>query len=117
MAVLRRNRSEQLVKTNTLSQQTLGDDRAGERQASAGLASAGLKAGGEAGVSSAKAQVVDAGAAVDAAQATISSSTPRWTMPADRCATARVRALVATEGEVVSSGGRVLNLVVWAMST
>lgn len=112
-AVLRRNRSEQLVKTNTLSQQTLDDDRAGERQASAGLASAQASvAAAEAGVSSAKAQVVDAGAAVDAAQATIdsvNSSLDDATLKSPR--DGRVQYLVAQEGEVVSSGGRVLNLV------
>lgn len=111
-AVLRLNRSEQLVKSNTLSQQTLDDDRAGERQARAGLASAQASvAAAEAGVGSARAQVVDAGAAVDAAQAQIDSvvsSLDDATLQSPR--DGRVQYLVAQEGEVVAAGGRVLNL-------
>ncbi|WP_428336299.1 HlyD family secretion protein [Paenirhodobacter sp.] len=112
-AVLRLNRSEQLVKNSTLSQQTLDDDRASERQARAGLASAQASvAAAEAGLSSAKAQVVDAEAAVDAAQATIDSvvsSLDDATLESPR--DGRVQYLVAQEGEVVAAGGRVLNLV------
>lgn len=106
-------RSERLAKTSTLSLQALDDDRARDRQARAGVASAeASQAASVAGVSSAKAQVVDAEAAVEAAKASISaiqSSIDDATLKATR--DGRIQYLVAQEGEIVASGGRILNLV------
>lgn len=106
-------RSEQLVKTNAISQQVLDDDRARERQAKAGVASAeATQAVSVAGISSARAQVVDAEAAVEAARAAIDaiqSSLDDATLKAPR--DGRIQYLIAQEGEIVASGGRILNLV------
>ncbi len=112
-AETRRNRSEQLLKSNTVSQQVLDDDRAKYQAAVATVAAArAQQAAAEAGVGSAKAQVIDAKAAVEAADAAIESidadlddsilRSPR---------TGRVQYRVAQPGEVLSAGGRVLNLV------
>lgn len=69
-------RSEQLVKTNAVSQQVLDDDRAKDREAKAGVAAAEAShAAALAGITSAQAQVVDAEAAIDAAKASINSIT------------------------------------------
>lgn len=106
-------RSEQLIKTNAVSQQVLDDDRARDRQAKAGLASAeASRAAAVAGVSSAQAQVVDAEAAVEAARAAIDSITASiddatLTSPRD----GRIQYRIAHEGEIVASGGRILSLV------
>lgn len=112
-AAQRLARSEQLVKTNVVSQQSLDDDRASDRQAKAGLASAqATVAATEAGISSARANVVDAEAAVDAARAEIdvvAKSLEDATLKSPR--DGRVQYRVAQEGEIVSSGGRILNLV------
>lgn len=106
-------RSEQLITTNAVSQQVLDDDRANTQGAKAAVAAAKAQlAASEAAVSAANAQVVDAGAAVDAARAVIESisadindsmlKSPR---------NGRVQYRVAQPGEVLSAGGRVLNLV------
>ncbi|MCA0424731.1 MAG: HlyD family efflux transporter periplasmic adaptor subunit [Proteobacteria bacterium] len=112
-AAQRLARSEQLVKTNAISQQVLDDDRARDRQARAGVASAeAAQAASEAGISSAKAQVVDAEAAVEAAKASIDaiqSSIDDATLKATR--DGRIQYLIAQEGEIVGSGGRILSLV------
>ena len=112
-ATRRLARSERLAGTNTVSQQVLDDDRASERQSRAGVASAEAShAAALAGISSAQAQVVDAEAAVEAAKASIDaiqSSIYDATLIATR--DGRVQYLVAQEGEVVASGGRILNLV------
>ncbi|MDF3607483.1 efflux RND transporter periplasmic adaptor subunit [Paracoccus sp. DMF-8] len=112
-ATRRLARSERLAGTNTVSQQVLDDDRASERQSRAGVASAEAShAAALAGISSAQAQVVDAEAAVEAAKASIDaiqSSIDDATLIATR--DGRVQYLVAQEGEVVASGGRILNLV------
>lgn len=106
-------RSERLAKTDTISLQALDDDRARDRQARAGVASAeASEAASVAGASSAKAQVVDAEAAVEAAKASIESiqsSIDDATLKATR--DGRIQYLVAQEGEIVASGGRILNLV------
>ncbi|NVN84714.1 MAG: HlyD family efflux transporter periplasmic adaptor subunit [Rhodopseudomonas sp.] len=106
-------RSAQLIKTSAVSQQVLDDDRANAEGMKAAVAAAQAQiAASEAAISATKAQVVDAGAAVDAAQAAIESisveindSTLR--SPRD----GRVQYRVAQPGEVLSAGGRVLNLV------
>ncbi|CVI25232.1 HlyD family secretion protein (plasmid) [Agrobacterium radiobacter] len=106
-------RSEQLARGNTISQQTLDDDRAIERgaQAAVGAAQASLAAS-EAAINSAKAQVVDAEASVAAAKAAIESieaDIADSTLKAPR--DGRVQYRVAQPGEVLSSGGRVVNMI------
>ncbi len=106
-------RSEQLVKTYSVSQQVLDDDRASMQGAKAavGAAQAQLAASGAA-IGAAKAQVIDAGAAVDAAKAAIDAIVADIndsTLKAPR--DGRVQYRVAQPGEVLSAGGRVLNLV------
>ncbi|MCS0497154.1 HlyD family efflux transporter periplasmic adaptor subunit [Ancylobacter sp. MQZ15Z-1] len=106
-------RSSQLVTTNAVSQQTVDDDRASEQGAKAAVEAAKAQlAAGEAAIGSAKASVVDAEAAVDAARAAIESiqadiDDSVLTSPRD----GRVQYRVAEPGEVLSAGGRVLNLV------
>ena len=112
-AALRLARSEQLVRSNAISQQVLDDDRARDAQARAGVASAEAShAAALAGVSSAEAQVVDAGAAVDAAKASIDAiqaTLDDATLKAPR--SGRIQYRIAQEGEIVGSGGRILSLV------
>ncbi|MBS7556109.1 HlyD family efflux transporter periplasmic adaptor subunit [Ancylobacter dichloromethanicus] len=106
-------RSAQLVKTNAVSQQTYDDDFANEKAATANVnAARAQRAAAEAAISAAKAQVVDAEAAVDAAHAAIESITADINdsvliSPRD----GRIQYRVAQIGEVLSAGGRVLNLV------
>ena len=89
------------------------DDRAKDREAKAGVAAAEAShAAALAGITSAQAQVVDAEAAIDAAKASIDSITASIddaTLVAPR--SGRIQYLVAQEGEVVGSGGRILSLV------
>jgi HlyD family secretion protein len=109
----RLERSQQLVKTNTVSQQVLDDDRASAQGAQAAINAAQAQlAASDAAVNAAKAQVVDAEAAVDAAHAAIETITAdiddsTLTTPRD----GRVQFRVAQPGEVLAAGGRVLNLV------
>lgn len=106
-------RSEQLIKTNSVSQQVLDDDRASHEGAKAAVGAAqAQRAASEAAISAAKAQVVDAEASVDAAQASIESivadiNDSTLKSPRD----GRVQYRVAQPGEVLSNGGRVLNIV------
>lgn len=106
-------RSEQLIKTNAVSQQTLDDDRSARAGALAAVgATKAQLAATEAAINAAKAQVVDAEAAVDAAKAVIESITVDiddsiLKSPRD----GRIQYRVAQPGEVLSAGGRVLNLV------
>lgn len=106
-------RSEQLIRTNAVSQQVLDDDRAAANGATAAVAAAEAQlAGSEAAISAAEAQVVDAEAAVEAAKAAIESikaDINDTTLRAPR--DGRVQFRVAQPGEVLSAGGRVLNLV------
>ncbi len=106
-------RSEELIKTNVVSQQVLDDDRANADAATAAVAAAKAQlAASEAAISSSKAQVIDAGAAVDAARAAIESITADIddsTLRAPR--DGRVQYRVAQLGEVLSAGGRVLNMI------
>ena len=107
------DRSEQLIKTNAVSQQVLDDDRAANATAKAALAAAEAQvAASEAAISSARALVVDAGAAVDAAKAAIESIAADLkdsVLKAPR--QGRVQYRVAQPGEVLAAGGRVLNMV------
>ncbi len=106
-------RSEELAKRDNVSLQVLDDDRATAQGAKAAVAAAEAQlAASEAAIGSSKAMVVDAEAAIDAAQAAIESisadindSTLRSPRPG------RVQYRVAQPGEVLSGGGRVLNLV------
>jgi HlyD family secretion protein len=106
-------RSEQLAVNNTISQQILDNDRAAERGATAAVAAAEAQlAASDAAINAAKAQVVDAQAAVASAQAAIESidteiDDATLRSPRD----GRVQYRVAEPGEVLGSGGRVLNLV------
>lgn len=106
-------RSDKLAQKNIVSQQVLDDDKAAARGAAAALAAAHAQiAASDAAIGAAKAQVIDAGAAVDAAQATIESINADiddsvLRSPRD----GRVQYRVAEPGEVLSAGGRVLNLV------
>lgn len=106
-------RSEQLVRTNTVSQQILDDDRASEQGAKAAVGAAKAQlAAAEAAISASKALVVDAGASVDVARAALESivaDIKDSTLQAPR--DGRVQYRVAQPGEVLSAGGRVLNLV------
>lgn len=107
------SRSEQLARTNAISQQTLDDDRARMAGAKAALDAARAQAASaEAGMATAKARIVDAEATIEAAEAAIDriqveidDSTLR--SPRD----GRVQYLVAQPGEVIAGGGRVLNLI------
>lgn len=112
-AETRRDRSEQLRKSNTVSQQVLDDDRANYQAAVATVAAArAQQAAAEAAVSSAKAQVIDAKAAVEAADAAIESIDADLDDSVLRSPRrGRVQYRVAQPGEVLSAGGRVLNLV------
>lgn len=106
-------RSEELAKRDTVSQQVLDDDRAAEQAGRANVAAGEAQlAAADAAISSAKAMVVDAEAAVDAARAAIDSVTTDIndsTLKSPR--PGRVQYRVAQPGEVLSAGGRVLNLV------
>ncbi len=105
--------SEQLVKNFTTSQQVFDDDRASQQGAKAAVGAAKAQlAASEAGINAAKAQVIDAEASVEAAKAAISSIVSDIndsTLKAPRAG--RIQYRVAEAGEVLSSGGRVLNLV------
>lgn len=106
-------RSEQLIQRSTISQQVLDDDRAAERGAHANLGAARAQlAASDAAIGAAKAQVVDAEAAVDAAKAAVESietDIADSTLKAPR--DGRVQYRVAQPGEVLASGGRVINMV------
>jgi HlyD family secretion protein len=109
----RLERSQQLVRTNTVSQQVLDDDRASAQGAEAAVNAAKAQlAASDAAINAAKAQIVDSEAAVDAAHAAIDTVTAdindsTLTSPRD----GRVQFRVAQPGEVAAAGGRVLNLV------
>ncbi|MEQ8251983.1 HlyD family secretion protein [Oceanibaculum nanhaiense] len=106
-------RSEQLAQRGNVSRQVLDDDRAAAQGAQAALEAARAQlAASEAAISAAKAQVIDAGASVDAAQAaieSISADIDDSTLVSPR--DGRVQYRVAQSGEVLSAGGRILNLV------
>jgi len=106
-------RSEKLAKTDVVSQQVLDDDRATAGAAKAAVSAAEAQlAASDAAISSSKAMVVDAEAVVDAAHAKIDSITvdiqdSTLRSPRD----GRVQYRVAEPGEVLSAGGRILDLV------
>ncbi len=106
-------RSEQLAAQNTVSRQVLDDDRAKTQGAKATVSAAQAQlAAAEAAIGAAQSQVVDAEAASEAARATIQRidadiDDSLLRSPRD----GRVQYRVAQPGEVLSAGGRVLNLV------
>ncbi|KWV44480.1 glycoside hydrolase family 43 [Rhizobium altiplani] len=106
-------RSRQLLSSSTVSQQVVDDSEAAEQAARATLASAEASlAAADAAINAAKAQVIDAEAAVDAAKAQIESvetDIADSTLVAPR--DGRIQYRIAQPGEVLSAGGRVLNLV------
>ncbi|RWR31526.1 HlyD family efflux transporter periplasmic adaptor subunit [Sinirhodobacter populi] len=106
-------RSEALARASTVSQQVLDDDRASERKARAALSSAKASlAASEAAIGAARAQIIDAEAAVAAAKAALGSiaaeiADATLTAPRD----GRVQYRLAQPGEVLGSGGRVINMI------
>lgn len=106
-------RSEALAPRGNLPQQTLDDDRARFQGAKASVSVAQSQvAAADAAIGTAKSQIINSKAAVDAAHATIEriqadidDSVLR--SPRD----GRVQYRVAQPGEVLSAGGRVLNLI------
>lgn len=106
-------RSAQLVRNNTVSEQVYDTDRANAEAAKAAVGAAQAQlAATQAALGSATAMVVDAEAAVDAARAAvdaIAADIDDATLVAPRAG--RVQYRVAQPGEVLSAGGRVLNLV------
>jgi len=106
-------RTEQLVRTNTTSMQTLDDDRASAQRTRAAVAAAKASlSASKAAIGAARAQIIDAEASVVAAQAAIESIVADIndsTLRSPR--EGRVQYRVAQPGEVLSSGGRVLNIV------
>lgn len=112
-AARRLDRSERLALTNAVSRQELDDNRASVQGAKAAVAAAKAQlAASEAAISAAKSQIVDAEAAIDASRATIQRievdiADSALKSPRD----GRVQYRVAQPGEVLSAGGRVLNLV------
>lgn len=106
-------RSEQLAQRGNVSRQALDDDRAATQGAQAALEAARAQlAASDAAIGAARAQVIDAEAAVAAAQAaieSISADIDDSTLVAPR--DGRVQYRVAQPGEVLSAGGRILNLV------
>lgn len=106
-------RSEALARSNAISQQVLDDDRANAQRARASLASANANlAASEAAIGTAKAQVVDARMALRAAEAglvSIDADIADATLVAPR--SGRVQYRLAQPGEVLGSGGRVVNMI------
>ncbi|CAA2159902.1 Macrolide export protein MacA [Methylobacterium brachiatum] len=106
-------RSEQLIRTDAVSHQVLDDDRARAQGGKAAVAAAEAQlAATEAAIGSAKSEVVAARSSADAARATIQRiqadlNDSELKSPRD----GRVQYRVAQPGEVLSAGGRVLNLV------
>ncbi|SFJ59067.1 HlyD family secretion protein [Bosea sp. OK403] len=107
------HRSEQLSERGNVSEQVLDDDRARAQGATAAVGAAKAQlAASEAAISSARSQVVSAEASTVAARATvrrIDADIDDSALKAPR--DGRVQYRVAQPGEVLSAGGRVLNLV------
>lgn len=112
-ARLRQARSETLSKEGASSQQELDDDRARTRSAEAAVIAAKAQLGAaESAVVAARTQVSGARASVDAAIATLARidvDINDSTLKAPRAG--RVQYRIAEPGEVLGSGGKVLNLV------
>ncbi|MCQ1854671.1 HlyD family secretion protein [Neorhizobium galegae] len=106
-------RSEQMSRSGSVSEQLLDDDRARVEGGVATVAAAKANlAATDAAIGAAQSQVVDAGASVEAVQATVARidadlRDSELKAPRD----GRVQYLVAQPGEVVAAGGRVLNIL------
>jgi HlyD family secretion protein len=106
-------RSDTLSREGAASIQELDDDRARVRSAQAALIAAHAQvSAGQAAIEAAQAQVVGAGSSVAAAEATVARveadiTDSQLKSPRD----GRVQYRIAEPGEVLGSGGRVLNLV------
>jgi HlyD family secretion protein len=106
-------RSDTLSREGAASIQELDDDRARARSAQAALTAAQAQvSAGQAAIEAAQAQVVGAGSSVAAAEATVARieadiTDSQLKSPRD----GRVQYRIAEPGEVLGSGGRVLNLV------
>ncbi|SEP84944.1 HlyD family secretion protein [Faunimonas pinastri] len=109
----RLGRSVKLAANDNVSRQTLDDDRAKAQGAKAAVGAANAQlAASDAAISAAQSQVIDAKASVEAAKATIEriqADIEDSALKAPR--DGRVQYRVAQPGEVLSAGGRVLNLV------
>jgi HlyD family secretion protein len=106
-------RSDTLSREGAASIQELDDDRARARSAQAALIAAQAQVGAaQAAIEAAQAQVVGAGSSVAAAEATVARVEADITdsqLKSPR--NGRVQYRIAEPGEVLGSGGRVLNLV------
>ncbi len=106
-------RTEALAKKDVASAQTLDDDRATFQSARAATSSAKAQvAAADAALGTAKSQVIGAQSSVEAARATIQriqADIDDATLRSPR--DGRVQYRVAQPGEVLTAGGRVLNLV------
>lgn len=106
-------RSETLAREGASSAQELDDDRARVRSAQAALAAARAQVGAaRAAIAAAQAQVTIASSSVSAAAATVA----RIAVELDDCVLraprdGRVQFRIAQPGEVLASGGKLLNLV------
>ncbi|MDW5377934.1 HlyD family efflux transporter periplasmic adaptor subunit [Halomonas sp. HP20-15] len=109
----RYERSNTLVQRNAISRQQLDDDRAAMQSAEAALAASRAQvSAAEAAIVAARSQVVEAQSAIDAADASVAkvqADLDDSQLHADRLA--RVQYRVAEPGEVLASGGKVLNLI------
>jgi HlyD family secretion protein len=107
------SRTEALAKTNVVTPQQLDDDRAATQSAQAALVAARSQViSTEAGIQAAKSQVIEAESAVEAAKAAAEALTADIQDSQLRAPrSGRVQYRVAQTGEVLSAGGRVLNLV------
>jgi HlyD family secretion protein len=107
------SRTRTLVARNALPQQQLDDDRAVLQSAEAALAAARAQVlSAQAGVEAAKSQVIEAQSAIEAATAStvrLAADIDDSVLRAPRAG--RVQYRIAQPGEVLGSGGRVLNMV------
>lgn len=106
-------RSETLTREGAASAQELDDDRARLRSAQAAVAAAQAQVGAaQAAIVAARTQVVSARSAITAVEATVTRikadiNDSALTAPRD----GRIQYRIAQPGEVLASGGKVLNLV------
>lgn len=106
-------RTEQLVRSNSVSLQTLDDDRARALGLRAAFSAAkAQEAASEAAIGAARSMVVDARAAVEAAKATLARidvelADSELRSPRD----GRVQYRIAQPAEIVSAGGRIVSVV------
>lgn len=112
-AVRRWQRTEELIKKDAASPQTLDDDIARKQSAQAAVAAAKAQvASAEAAIVAARSQIISAESMVEAIQATleriqIEIDDTQLKAPRD----GRVQFRLAQPGEVIGAGGRVLNML------